>query len=58
MDSYANVQPSEYIESPSIIQINHIQFNPTTNVLENPVQPIAQDTPRIDEPRIKATICL
>jgi hypothetical protein len=53
MDSYVNVQPSVNVNNPSIIQINHIQFNPTTNTLENPVQPIAQDTPRVDEPRIK-----
>jgi hypothetical protein len=53
MDSYTNVQPSVTIEQPSIIQINHIQFHPTTNVIENPVQTIAQDIPRVDEPRIK-----
>jgi hypothetical protein len=53
MDSYVNVQPSVNVNNPSIIQINHIQFNPNTNTLENPVQPIAQDTPRVDEPRIK-----
>jgi hypothetical protein len=46
MDSYANVQPTVNLESPSIIQINHIQFNHTTNNLENPVQTIDQHTPR------------
>jgi hypothetical protein len=53
MDSYTNVQPSVTIEQPSIIQINHIQFHPTTNVIENPVQTITQDIPKVDEPRIK-----
>jgi hypothetical protein len=53
MDSYANVTPIVSAKTPSVIQVNHIQFNPISNVLENPVQPITHDTSKVDEPRIK-----
>jgi hypothetical protein len=49
MDSYANVTPTIDTTTDShthVIKINHIQFNPTTNVMENPVQIITHDSLR------------
>jgi hypothetical protein len=53
MDAYAIVTPTSSAKTGTVIQINHIQFNPNTNMLENLVQPIVEDSPTVGEPRIK-----
>jgi hypothetical protein len=47
MDSYANVTPTIDTTTDShthVIKIHHIQFNPTTNVVENHVQVITHNS--------------
>jgi hypothetical protein len=52
MDEYANVTLTEHCHTPAI-QINRNSFNPITNVMENHVQPITQETHVDSEPMIR-----